>query len=104
MSEKHYKLRFISLFEDDLNSITDYLSEALQNQTAADALVDDVQQAIHERLPYAESFEHYHSLKKREYPYYRIYVKNYTVYYVVIGDVMEVRRILYSRRAVSEEI
>ena len=104
MSEKRYKLRFISLFEDDLNSITDYLSEALQNQTAADALVDDVQQAIHERLPYAESFEHYHSLKKREYPYYRIYVKNYTVYYVVIGDVMEVRRILYSRRAVSEEI
>ncbi len=104
MNEKHYKLRFISLFEDDLNSITDYLSEALQNQTAADALVDDVQQAIHERLPYAESFEHYHSLKKREYPYYRIYVKNYTVYYVVIGDVMEVRRILYSRRAVSEEI
>ena len=104
MNEKHYKLRFISLFEDDLNSITDYLSEALQNQTAADALVDDVQQAIHKRLPYAESFEHYHSLKKREYPYYRIYVKNYTVYYVVIGDVMEVRRILYSRRAVSEEI
>ena len=104
MNEKHYKLRFISLFEDDLNSITDYLSEALQNQTAADALVDDVQQAIHERLPYAESFEHYHSLKKREYPYYRIYVKNYTVYYVVIGDVMEVRRILHSRRAVSEEI
>ena len=104
MNEKHYKLRFISLFEDDLNSITDYLSEALQNQTAADALVDDVQQAIHERLPYAESFEQYHSLKKREYPYYRIYVKNYTVYYVVIGDVMEVRRILYSRRAVSEEI
>ena len=104
MNEKHYKLRFISLFEDDLNSITDYLSEALQNQTAADALVDDVQQAIHKRLPYAESFEHYHSLKKREYPYYRIYVKNYTVYYVVIGDVMEVRRILHSRRAVSEEI
>ena len=66
--------------------------------------MDDVQQAIHKRLPYAESFEHYHSLKTREYPYYRIYVKNYTIYYVVIEDVMEVRRILYSKRAVSEEI
>ena len=51
MNEKHYKLRFISLFEEDLNSIADYLSEALQNQTAADALVDDVQQAIHEHFP-----------------------------------------------------
>ena len=104
MSEKHYKLRFISLFEDDLNSIVDYITVGLQNQTAADMLVDDVQQAIHDRLPYAESFEHYYSLKTREYPYYRIYVKNYTVYYVVIGDTMEVRRILYNKRAVSEEI
>ena len=45
MNEKHYKLRFISLFEDDLNSIVDYIALGLQNQTAADALVDDVQQA-----------------------------------------------------------
>ncbi|MCM1488697.1 MAG: type II toxin-antitoxin system RelE/ParE family toxin, partial [Firmicutes bacterium] len=29
---------------------------------------------------------------------YRIYVGNYTVFYVVIGDVMEVRRFIYSRR------
>ena len=30
--------------------------------------------------------------------YYRIYVRNYVIFYVVKGDVMEVRRILYSRR------
>ena len=51
------------------------------------------------RLPDCESFEPYHSIKKRDYPYYRIYVKNYIVYYVVIpvGDkkIMEVRRFLY---------
>ena len=45
MNEKHYKLRFISLFEDDLNSVVDYIALGLQNQSAADALVDDVQQA-----------------------------------------------------------
>ena len=104
MRVKPYKLRFISLFEDDLNSIVDYITEGLQNRVAADALVDDVQQAIRDRLPYAEAFEQYQSAKEREYPYYRIYVRNYTVYYVVIGEVMEVRRIVYSKRNVSEEI
>ncbi|GHV79520.1 hypothetical protein AGMMS49944_13110 [Spirochaetia bacterium] len=28
--------------------------------------------------------------------YYRIYVKNYTVFYVVIDDTMEVRRFMYT--------
>lgn len=95
---KDYKLRFLPLFEDDLNEIVDYITFELQNPTAAERLVDDVQQAIMERLLFAESFEPYRSSRNRKYPYYRIPVKNYTIFYVVIGDTMEVRRILYSRR------
>ena len=57
--------------------------------------------AIIERLPAAESFEPYHSVRERRYAYYRIYVDNYIIYYVVIDDdpndlVMEVRRFLYN--------
>lgn len=42
-------------------------------------------------------------INDRKYFYYRIYVKNYVVYYVVIdnegdGKVMEVRRLLYNRQ------
>lgn len=42
----------------------------------------------------------YHSSRERRYAYYRIYVDNYVIYYVVIDDdpeglVMEVRRFLY---------
>ena len=40
---------------------------------------------------------------KRKHPYYRIYVKNFVVYYVVInedlgGKVVEVRRLLYKKQ------
>ncbi len=104
MNEKHYKLRFLPLFEDDLNDIVDYISVRLRNPIAADHLVNEVQRAIRERLPFAESFEQYHSVKERKYPYYRIYVKNYTIFYVVIDDVMEVRRIVYSKRDLSKQI
>lgn len=98
MANKQYSLRFLPLFEDDLNEIVDYITLELQNPIAADALLDEVQRAIAERLPFAESFEPFHSSRDRKYPYYRIPVKNYTIFYVVIGDTMEIRRILYSRR------
>jgi len=66
-------------------------------------LLDKVEEAILNRLPAAESFEPYHSIKERKCKYYRIYVDNFTIYYVVINDapdatIMEVRRFLYNRQ------
>ena len=54
MNEKHYKLRFLPLFEEDLNEIVDYITHRLKNPIAADALVSDVQTAIRNRLSCAE--------------------------------------------------
>ena len=98
MNGKKYKLNILPLFEDDLNEIVDYITFRLKNPVAADKLINDVESAIMERLPYAESFEPYQSARDRQHPYYRIQVRNFTIFYVVIGDTMEVRRILYSRR------
>ena len=98
MEEKRYKLRFLPLFEDDLSAIVDYICNWLHNPIAAANLVDAVEHAIQERQTCAEAFEPYRSKRERKYPYYRIHVKNYTVFYVVIDDVMEIRRILYGRR------
>ncbi|MBQ7785508.1 MAG: type II toxin-antitoxin system RelE/ParE family toxin [Clostridia bacterium] len=78
MERKHYKLRFLPLFAQDLDEIVDYISNKLQNPAAAENLIDLVQAAIQERSTCAEAFEPYHSLKERQYPYYRIYVKNYS--------------------------
>ncbi|NLZ69976.1 MAG: type II toxin-antitoxin system RelE/ParE family toxin [Clostridiaceae bacterium] len=101
---KHYTLRYLDLFLEDLSRIVDYISHELENPMAADNLVNAVEDAIQKRSSCAEAFEQYPSKRDRQYPYYRIYVKNYTVFYVVIGNVMEVRRILYSRRDLNEHI
>ena len=98
MGDKHYELRFLSLFEEDLNEIVDYITYRLRNPVAAENLVDAVEAAIQERLPNAEAFEPYQSSRERKYPYYRIRIKNFMIFYVVIDNVMEVRRILYGRR------
>ena len=57
MNGKHYKLRFLPLFEDDLSGIVDYIAYRLKNPIAADQLVDAVQEAIRERTTCAEAFE-----------------------------------------------
>ena len=94
-----YELQYLPLFYDDLLATVKYLSEVLHNHKAANKLIDDVENAILNRLPNAEAFEPFHSLKERRYPYYRIYVNNYIVYYVVIEHrIMEVRRLLYVGR------
>lgn len=96
--EKKYKVRYLPLFQDDLIEIVDYISKKLKNPSAASSLIDAVEKAIEDRSFCAESFEPYRSQKDRKLPYYQIRVKNYTIFYVVIDDVMEVRRILYSHR------
>ena len=94
-----YELQYLPLFYDDLLATVKYLSEVLHNPKAANKLIDDVENAILDRLPNAEAFEPFHSLKERRYPYYRIYVNNYIVSYVVIEHrIMEVRRLLYVGR------
>ena len=100
MASTAYSLRYLPLFYNDLEEAVEYIAEVLHNPDAANRLLDSVEMAIAERLPNAESFEPYHSVKGRPYPYYRIYVGNYTVYYVVIPDgrkkIMEVRRFLHN--------
>ena len=85
------------MFEQDLIQTISYITNVLKDTDAAEKLVNDIEDAIQERLEYPLAFEPFPS-KKRDYPYYRIYVRNYVIYYVVIGDVMEVRRFLYGAR------
>ncbi len=96
-------LRYLPLFYEDLDEKITYIAEKLKNPKAASDLLDKVEKAILDRLPVAESFEPYHSIRERKYAYYRIYVDNFTIYYVVIDDkenapTMEVRRFLYNRQ------
>ncbi len=101
MFSKKYRLSYLPLFYEDLDEKVTYIAEKLKNPKAANDLLDKVESSIMERLPLAESFEPYHSVRERRYSYYRIYVDNYIIYYVVIDDdpndlVMEVRRFLYN--------
>lgn len=104
MFDRKYKLRFLPIFYKDLDSIVSYIAIKLNSPLTAKRFIDEVERAINNRLKAPKAFEEYKSLKNRTNPYYRIKVKNYLVFYVVIDDYMEVRRLLYSRSDLTKEI
>ena len=102
MLERKYKLVFLPIAEEDLTEIVHYISHHLQNSTCAMHVMNRIREAIFERSMAPESFHKYISIKNRSDTYYRINIgRSYSVFYVVKGKTMEIRRILYSARDID---
>lgn len=95
---RSFKLFYSPLFYADLDKVIDYILYELKNESAAMVLIDEVEAAIKQRLANPLQVAIYPSLSEREHPYRRIIVGNYLIFYVVIGDTVAVRRMLYGRR------
>ena len=101
---KKYTLSYLPLFEQDVAAVRNYIAFTLQNPTAALRLVEDTNKAILKRLDNPLAFPPYHSARDRKQPYYRIDIRNFSVFYVLTGNAMEVRRFVYSKRNLPEII
>lgn len=93
-----FELRYSPLFYEDLDKITDYLLFELKNELAAKELINNAETAIKKHLASPLSAAPYRSIGTRPYPYRRIPIGNYLIFYVVIDNVMVIRRMLYGRR------
>ena len=102
--DKPFDISYLPLFEEDLASVRDYIAVDLRNPAAALRLVEDTEKAIIKRSNNPLGFRPYRSLKDRKQLYYRINIRNYAVFYVVIGNTMEVRRFVYSKRNLPDII
>lgn len=99
-----YSIKYLSTFVEDLEDIIEYFTLKLNNTNAANVFLDKVEELILQRSKSPLAFEKYYSNKQRKYPYYKIIIGNYIIFYVVIGNVMEVRRIIYGKRNINKII
>ena len=86
MKSKRYEVRVLPLFVSELSDILDYIELRLRNPKAAYDLETAVYGAIQERSTCAEAFEPYHSKFERKFTFYRIYVKNYTIFFAIVNS------------------
>ena len=91
-------LYYLPLFWSDLNSAVTYIAQELHNPAAAERLLDAVEAGVLDHLESAEAAAVYKTTRKRPVPYYWFEVGNYMVFYVVLDEVVEVRRFLNEAR------
>ena len=98
MANKKYEIRYLPTFISQFNNILYYITYELKNKIAADNFYNEIVKQIEIRSNSPESYEVFRTLKDEKIKYYKINVKNYTIFYVVKNNVMEIRRIYYSQR------
>ena len=109
MQSNSFVLRYLPQFYEELDHDVSYIAFTLKNPQAANRLIDDVEEAILKRVEDGpDSFEPVKSFRKRKDVYYRIYVRNYIIYYAILEEngsrIMEVRRFLHSREERDKKI
>ena len=104
MVKDNYNIEYLPSFDEELGEILYYITYKLQNKIAAERLLENIENAIVSRGVNQEGFEVYRSVKDRKYSWYRIYVGNFTIFYVVKNNIMIVSHILYSKRNIEELI
>lgn len=104
MARNKYIIKYSATYINQFNNILKYFVDILKNKIAAENFYNEVIKEIESRSENPEGYEKYKSNRKRKNTYYRIYVKNYTIFYTVKDNTMEIRRILYSRRNLDQLI
>ena len=98
MGKKPYRYEFSPLAERDLNDIFDYISLELSSLQAAERLIDDIQAAVEQvcDFPFSRPLLSNKILRKKGYRL--LVVRNFNLFYIVEGQMVIIRRVLYSRR------
>ena len=93
---QQYKLCYLPLFWDDLNSAVTYIAQTLKNPAAAQRLLDSAEMAIFSHLK--------NPTMGREHAttYYYFSVGNYLAFYIVEEDTVEMRRFVYGARDLTK--
>jgi plasmid stabilization system protein ParE len=96
-----YKTKYLPIASTDIAQIVDYIAMTLSNITAANAFLDELDRIVTriEDMPYA--FRVYERLDSESEEIRVAPVKNYYLFYAVVGDVIEVRRIIYQKRDIG---
>lgn len=104
MEDNEYRIEFLPQFKTDFFNILYYISYILENEHAANKMIQNVYNAIMKRKYNAIGFQVYSNISNRENIWYRIYVGNYTIFYTIRDKRMIVARIFYGKRNFDELI
>jgi plasmid stabilization system protein ParE len=93
-----YKIHYLLLALNDLKEITQYIAFKLEAPQAAENFLSKLDKEV---LKIADNPFRYHAYtppEKLEYAYRVLYIDNYSLFYEVENNRIEIHRVIYSRR------
>ncbi|MBM6995989.1 type II toxin-antitoxin system RelE/ParE family toxin [Paenibacillus sp. DXFW5] len=94
--DKKYKIEYLPIAEEDLSNIIHYIM--LDNPDAALSMADKLDQSISILELFPNSGTIPNDIRLQVLNYRMLVVESYLVFYVVLKDTVEIRRILHGKR------
>lgn len=99
MSSKVYRIQYLSVANRDLIEIMDYIKA--DNPVAASELLDKIDVSVSRLVSMPHSGKIPDDARLKSMGYRILVIGNYLVFYVVIGNKVEIRRVLHGKRNYS---
>ncbi|MDR0457334.1 MAG: type II toxin-antitoxin system RelE/ParE family toxin [Treponema sp.] len=96
-----YKIHYLPLALDDLKDTVRYIADMLESPQAAENFISKIDKAILKIADNPFRCHLYTSPEKLKYVYRVLQVDNYSLFYAVENEKIEIHRIIYSRRDIT---
>jgi addiction module RelE/StbE family toxin len=98
------EIKYLPSFQQELNAIVDYITFTLESPRAASNMLDELEKSINDLKIFPLAHRLYRPIKPIPTEYRVLTIKNYLVFYVVLKDTIEIHRIIYKKRNLSQLI
>ena len=97
-----YKVRYLPLALDDLKDIVKYIAHKLEAPRAAEKLIAKVDREVKKISDNPFRCHVYAPLEKLKYEYRVLNIDNYSLFYVIEKEKVEIHRVLYSKMNITQ--
>jgi addiction module RelE/StbE family toxin len=98
------EIQYLSSFQKDLNAIIEYITYTLEALRAVSNLLDEIEKCIRDLKEFPLGHRLYRPIRPISTEYRVLTVKNYLIFYVVLEEFIEIHRIIYKKRNLSQLI
>jgi len=95
---------YLPSFQKDIDAIINYITYTLEAPKAASNLLDELEKSINDLKIFPLAYRLYLPIRPILTEYRVLTVKNYLVFYVVLEKTIEIHRIIYKKRDLSQLI
>lgn len=93
-----HKVVYLPIAEDDILAAVEYIAYKLDNPSAAEALLDELDKTVERVARFPYSSELYRTDRPMRKEIRMVSVKNYVLYYAVAEETVEMQRLIHRRR------